>query len=110
MLSSCWRPCRDLAADSPREIKRLINNHRLMRVFMDVEEKLLDMDADKVVLWAFLCWKYGIDMHKIMPSTEVRCSCDAPCVLHTLAGNDERAWLLVCCGLRSYVAFARRSV
>ena len=68
--------CRHLAEESPREIKRLINNHRLMRVFIDVEEKLPMMDDFKVVLWAFLCWKFSIDMQRLIPSTEVSCFCE----------------------------------
>ena len=64
------RGCRYMAGQSPREIKRLLNNHRLMRVFMDVENILAELAPHKLVLWSFLCWRFGVEMQGLLPSSE----------------------------------------
>ena len=56
-----------MTGQSPRELKRLLNNHRLMRVLMDIEGVLHDDNAGKAVLWAFLCWRFGDEMHRLLP-------------------------------------------
>ena len=62
-----------MIGQSPRELKRLLNNHRLMCMFMDIEGVLDGMESkrDKLVLWAFLCWRFSDDMHGLLLSGEV---------------------------------------
>ncbi len=56
---------------TPRAIKRLINQHRFMKMVafehQDSKDSTLSHDDGKLVIWAFLCWRWREQMKQILP-------------------------------------------